>query len=68
MIGLAPWELEVVSGPWPVLVRRECILGIECSDVDDGGCLPGREATARKAVSEGNGELDVVCRGPEDGS
>lgn len=68
VIGLAACELGVVRGPGPVLVRREWMLGVECSDVDDGGCVPGSAVTDRKAVSNGRGELDTGCRGANAGS
>jgi hypothetical protein len=64
VLGLVSWELGLVRGPGPALVRRECRLGVECIEADAGGCVPVRDAIGRRPASSGKGELEVGRRGP----
>lgn len=57
VVGLVSWELGVVSGLGPVLVRRECRVGVECSEVETGG----NEVIGLSMESNGNGEVEAGC-------
>jgi hypothetical protein len=64
VLGLVSWELGLVRGPGPALVRRECRLGVECIEASAGGCVPVRDAIGRRPASGGKDELVVGIRGP----
>jgi hypothetical protein len=57
VVGLVSWEFGVVSGLGPVLVRRECRVGVDCSEVETGG----NEAIGLSMESKSNGEVEAGC-------
>lgn len=50
VVGLVSWD-----GLGPVLVRRECRVGVECSEVETGG----NEVIGLSMESKGNGEVEA---------